>query len=91
MELLVFMLYKHRTSLYNYLVQGKKHQRRSNQMTNAYQDTNEYTGHLIICKCDLCNGACSETNPYCGDCFVCQEKEDDDYSWEVNRADFLQI
>ena len=70
--------------------ENKVHQTtKETQMTN--QSTNEYTGHLIICKCDLCNGACSETNPYCGDCFVCQEKEDDDYSWEVNRADFLQI
>lgn len=52
---------------------------------------NEYTGHLNSCKCDLCYGACSETKPYCGDCFVCQEKADDDYWWEVNRADCLQI
>ena len=35
MDLLVFILYKHCISVYNYLVQDKKHQRRSNQMTNA--------------------------------------------------------
>ena len=49
MELLVFILYKHRTSLYNYLVQGKKHQRRSNQMkiTTTEQEIFEIAQELF--------------------------------------------
>ena len=35
MDLLVLILYKHRTSLYTYIVQDKKHQRRSNKMDKA--------------------------------------------------------
>jgi hypothetical protein len=52
---------------------------------------NENSGHMDNCKCDPCMGACSETNPYCGVCFACEEKEYNDQWWAANKADVLQI
>ena len=46
---------------------------------------------LNNCQCDICMGACSETAPFCGDCFACEDAADEEYSWQVNRADILQI
>jgi len=47
--------------------------------------------HLDTCVCDECAGGCDELHPYCNDCFLCENKADADYWWEVNRADILQI
>jgi hypothetical protein len=47
--------------------------------------------HLSTCECDICMSACDELNPYCGDCFACEEKADDDTWWKHNREDCLQI
>lgn len=43
------------------------------------------------CGPDDDDGGCDELNPYCGDCYLCEARADDDYWWEVNRADVLQI
>ena len=47
--------------------------------------------HLITCECDICMSACDELNPYCGNCFICEEKENEDTWWKHNREDCLQI
>jgi len=46
---------------------------------------------IRACECYICAGGCDELNPYCGDCYLCEARADDDYWWEVNRADVLRI
>jgi hypothetical protein len=43
--------------------------------------------HLNTCECDTCMGACDELDPYCGDCFACEQKTDDATWWEHNKGD----
>lgn len=39
------------------------------------------------CECDKCDGACN--NGKCGQCFKCEELQDNEKFWQINKSDIL--